>query len=274
MKNNIEYRNDQVSGKISWALDTLQSVEISISNECNRNCDLCPNKLDNKQHMTLDTVDYITKRLKEINYTGRLGLSGFGEPMTHSEIWSVILLLSASDAQIELITNGDYLNVEVVRILHHTGVSKFLVSLYDGPQQIQKFEKMFDKAGVPDALILRHRYNTNENFNNRGGLLWKAKVEGPCYLPFYKLMINWNGDYHVCSNDWVGLTAELNVQKTSIEDFWFSKQMTKYRLDLLKGKRSLVPCKNCDCQGTLVGEKQFEYFEKYYGYKKNTLDSV
>jgi len=272
MKSNIKYRNDQVSGEIISILDTLQSIEISICNECNRSCHFCPNKTGQK--MTLKTLSYITKHLNEIKYTGRIGLSGFGEPLLHGEIWAVILLLAAeTDAKIELVTNGDYLNENVVGILHHAGVSKFLISLYDGPIQIQKFKEMFKKAGVPlDTLVMRHRYNMYENdFNNRGGLLWKGKVDGPCYLPFYKLMINWNGDYHVCSNDWVGLTAELNVQKTSIKDFWFSKQMTKYRLNLLRNKRDLVPCKNCNCQGTLVGENQFKYFEKYYD-PKNTLE--
>ena len=269
LKNSIEYRKDQVSGEINSVLDSLQSIEISISNKCNRFCSFCPKK--SGSFMSTHTFSQIVKYLLDIEFTGRIGLSGFGEPLINKELSTMILLAGKLPGTIEIVTNGDYLDVKLVKILDYIGVDKFLISLYDGSHQIQEFEDIFEKAGVSiDKMILRRRYETNKNFNNRAGLLNKEKKDGPCYLPFYKLMINWNGDYHVCSNDWTGTTAKFNVRNMSIKEFWVSKQMEEYRLDLLQGKRSLSPCNKCDCEGTLVGEAQFNYFEKHY--EKNTLE--
>jgi len=266
--NEIKYRNSQVSGKINSVLDSLQSIEVSVTNNCNRRCSFCPNKkLDQTQHMTVDTAHKIASHLNDFKYKKRLGISGFGEPMTNPDILKIILMMKYIKFDTyEIVTNGDFLTSEIIKMCHENGINRFLISLYDGPQQIQKFIDMFNKAGVSlEHLHLRHRYKMNEqNFNNRAGFLYEMKNEGPCYLPFYKLMINWNGDYHVCSNDWAGETAEFNVHNMSIEKYWISEQMERYRLELLRGKRSLLPCNKCDCKGTLVGNKQFKYFERHY----------
>ena len=66
---------------------------------------------------------------------------------------------------VEIITNGDTLSSKI-QDLYLAGVSKVLVSMYDGPEQVEKFTTMTKKANVPqDVIILRDRwYNADSDF--------------------------------------------------------------------------------------------------------------
>jgi radical SAM protein with 4Fe4S-binding SPASM domain len=175
---------------------------------------------------------------------------------------------------IELICNGDFLETPDIRRFLSCGVNKILVNLYDGPEQVDEFERRFH--GIPsERYILRHHYlgpdqDYGLTLNNRTGL---ANFRGPlaepekraCHVPFYKMMIDWNGDRLLCFNDW-GRRAQVagNVNKLSIRELWLSPDMERYRRSLLRADRSLTPCNSCDVRGTLHGADAFEAFGRYY----------
>ena len=84
--------------------------------------------------------------------------------------------------------------------------------MYDGPDQIEKFETMTKNANVPkDVVILRDRwYNADSDFGvkltNRAGTIEtgnqisKNKFSKCFYT--YQFLVDWNGDVFLCPQDW------------------------------------------------------------------------
>jgi sulfatase maturation enzyme AslB (radical SAM superfamily) len=89
-------------------------VELSLIDVCNRKCTFCP-KVDPKvapdtfQKMSREIIDKIHDQLEAINFDGTISLCGYGEPMLHKKINSIISKLSEV-ASVEIVTNGDTLN--------------------------------------------------------------------------------------------------------------------------------------------------------------------
>lgn len=159
--------------------------------------------------------------------------------------------------------------------LYLSNVNKVLVSMYDGPHQIEKFKKMAKNANVPDEmLILRDRwYGAEQDFGvkltNRSGTIKignqvdKEEYQ-KCYYPTYQLLIDWNGDVFICPQDWQRRRPMGNMMQESIFNIWIGKTMTKYRKNLLNGKRCESPCKECNAEGTLLGYKHAKIWNEIY----------
>jgi radical SAM protein with 4Fe4S-binding SPASM domain len=243
-------------------------IELSLIDVCNRSCSFCP-KSDDKvapdtyQKMSKKLIDKMHDDLKKINYRGVLTLCGYGEPLLHKEIEYICKKLSKVSS-VEIVTNGDPLNYKVIQKLYNANLSRLLISMYDGPEQVIKFKTMIKKSGVPeDFVILRDRwYSETENFGvkltNRAGTISTGNqigndVHTVCYYPSYQFLIDWNGDVFLCPQDWQRRQAMGNMMQESLFEIWTSKIMKKYRIDLLNGKRVNNPCKSCNATGTLLG---------------------
>ena len=141
--------------------------------------------------------------------------------------------------------------------------------MYDGPHQIEKFKEMAKKANVPDEMmILRDRwYNADSEFGlkltNRAGTIKIGNQKSPktystCFYPTYQFLIDWNGDIFLCPQDWQRRVTMGNMIQDSLFNIWKGKIMTKFRKNLLNGKRCDSPCSACNAEGTLLGSKLFE----------------
>ena len=96
--------------------------------------------------------------------------------MLHKDIYEISRKL-AEAAFVEIVTNGDVLTKEKIKKLYNSNVNKLLISLYDGPEQKEKFKKMANAAQVPhDFVILRDRWmNEKDDYGlkltNRAGTI-------------------------------------------------------------------------------------------------------
>ncbi len=264
-------------------ISTLAVVEINPTELCNRTCVFCPRSdprvyKNAKRFMTIKTAENIAIGLQDVDfgYRGQISISGFGEPLLNPELVNIVGIFRRHlpGVHIELICNGDFLESIEIRRFLSSGVNKILVNLYDGPEQVQEFERRF--KGVPaERYILRHHYlgpdqDYGLTLNNRTGL---ASFRGPlaepiqraCHVPFYKMMLDWNGNHLLCFNDW-GRRARIsgNVNHSSIRDLWLSEDMEIYRRHLLREDRSLSPCSSCDILGTLHGGHAYNAFKEHY----------
>ena len=160
-------------------------VELSLIDVCNRICSFCPKSdptvaPDTYQMMSRKLIDKVHDDLKFMNYKGAIALAGYGEPMLHKDINYIVKKLS-NVAPVEVITNGDTLNSKNLQDLYLNEVNKVLVSMYDGPEQVEKFKTMAQKANVPqEMMILRDRwYNADSEFGlkltNRAGTIKTRK---------------------------------------------------------------------------------------------------
>ena len=198
--------------------------------------------------------------------------SGYVEPLLDKKIYDSIAEARKflPEAQIELITNGDVLNTERTKKLFLSGLSTLLISVYDGPKEEENFHKLCKDLKLrEDQYVIRNRYlPQNENFglnlSNRSGNLKNAEfvikpldksLSSKCNYPAYTFFIDYNGDVQMCSHDWGKEYVIGNVKNEQIINIWNNKKYQIARKKLLKADRNFNPCKKCDVEGDLIGNK-------------------
>ena len=88
-----------------------------------------------------------------------------------------------------------------------------------------------------------------------------------CNYPFYKMMIDIDGSYLLCSEDWKRVTkkSENNVHTKSIKEYFIDYLKDIKKELITNGRSNLTPCNKCSMNGLLMGGKMVEYFKsKYY----------
>ena len=254
-------------------------IELSLIDVCNRSCAFCPKADDSiapdtYMKMSRNLVDKLHKDLKKINYNGSIALCGYGEPLLHKDIEYITQKLSKV-ANVEIVTNGDVLNYKLLKKLYNAKAGRCLISMYDGPEQIEKFKNMISKAKIPeDFVILRDRwYDDSQNFGvkltNRTGTIKignqvSNSTHTTCFYPSYQFLIDWNGDVFLCPQDWQRRNAMGNMMQESIFEIWKGNSMNKYRKNLLSGKRCDKPCSDCNADGTLLGQNHAKIWKRLY----------
>jgi len=254
-------------------------IELSIIDVCNRSCSFCP-KSDPKvapntyQKMQMNLINKLTEELKEIKYKGSVVLCGYGEPMLHKDLNLICKKLSEASF-VEVVTNGDTLNPKQIKNLYINNVNKLLISMYDGEHQIKKFKQMIEDSKVPkDFVILRDRwYDSKKDYGlkltNRTGTINIGQQEEvgkykKCFYPSYQFLIDWNGDVFLCPQDWQRRVTMGNMMQEHIFDIWTSKIMSKFRRNLINGKRIESPCTLCNAEGTILGKNHANEWAKIY----------
>lgn len=280
IKKNLERRSKSVDVvELYKGIPKPTWVELSLIDVCNRKCTFCP-KADEKvapdtfQKMSRKIIDEIHDQLLEIHFDGTISLCGYGEPLLHKDISYIIKKLS-NVSKVEVITNGDVLSPKRLQELYISDVSKVLVSMYDGPEQIKKFKEMTKKANVPeDIIILRDRWYDKYNdfgvkLTNRAGTIntgdqEKVGTYQNCFYPTYQMLIDWNGNVYLCPQDWQRKVSMGNIMQETIFQVWTGKTITDYRKNLLSGKRCSGPCKSCNADGTLLGKNHAKSWNNIY----------
>ncbi|MEK9943005.1 MAG: SPASM domain-containing protein, partial [Gammaproteobacteria bacterium] len=155
------------------------------------------------------------------------------------------------------------------------------ISLYDGPEQIEKFHGMMKDAGIAEEkVLLRRRYfsegNYGINMTNRGGLVDSESFQASpsysppaessfpknqvCFYPFYMLTVDVGGNVTICSHDWAKNYIVGNFGDTPIFEIWTGARFELARKKLSSADRSLPSCQNCDALGDLIGRESFEHW--------------
>lgn len=273
INNFLNYRIKQTLD-ITDYMSTLQSVQINPSEMCNRTCVFCPRNdpkiyKNHKKYISVDTCIEIGKQLSDFDFKGRIGFVGFGEPLLNENIVSCVAAIRkhCNTAQwIEINTNGDFLTRDLIIKLYNAGCTNIAISMYDKDESI-KFNEMFSKIKI--EYVLRHHYDVSKNYNlnlvNRIGILNQEIEENnnSCYIPFYKMFIDWNGDYLLCEQDWGRVTKKYNINEINISNFWIDK-LERYRTNLINNNRkNQTPCNSCNINGILFGQESFKYIKNH-----------
>lgn len=261
----------------SDAMTSLMSVQFNTTELCNRTCVFCPrvdaNVYPNQnKHMSIDTIDKISKDLSSTGFVGRVSLSGFGEPMLTKNFVQLVgtVRQNLPGNMIDLNTNGDQLNENNLGQLFSAGLDMIYVNLYDGPDQEEHFVKLFERAGITHTqYILRPHWPGGYQLilNNRSGLVASSATvpfKRGCYFPFSKAMIDWNGDLLLCPQDWGRAYVAGNLLQQHIRDVWLGPRMEHMRRQLVQQDRSASPCNQCDADGLLTGEFGYKVLVNYY----------
>ena len=178
-------------------------VEISESGTCNRTCSFCPRSApgfeDKKEFIKTELFEKLCKQLCEVDYRGTIRFSGFVEPLLDKNIYNIVAMARKylENANIEMVTNGDVLNIKRLKKLIDSGLNTLLISVYDGKEEANNFQKMCEKAGLNKSqYVIRHRYLPPEEdfgitMSNRAGMMKNAEYQinplekslsDPCYI--------------------------------------------------------------------------------------------
>jgi radical SAM protein with 4Fe4S-binding SPASM domain len=213
--------------------------------------------------------------LQSLDYRGVVVFCGFGEPLLYPHLSEVIGYFGTG-IRVEIVTNGDRLTAKYIEDLIKAGTDYMVISMYDGPHQIEHFQRMFRDAGYDDRYyLLRDRWHTEEdNFGlkltNRAGTVSIGKqdavdVDHPCHYPAYSMTIDWNGDVLLCVQDWNKKVKLGNLYAQSMIEAWRGNLIQKYRHQLADGGRRLPPCNRCNTDGTLHGFNHVAKWRKAWG---------
>lgn len=255
-----------------WPLPSV--IEISESGTCNRKCVFCPRSNpkypDIKEFIESDLVIKLALELGQYEYSGIFLFSGFVEPLLDKKIYNHIATVRKylPLVSIELVTNGDVLDINRLKRLFKSGLSTLLISVYDGREDAERFELMCLEAGLAkDQFVIRHRYlPESENFgitiNNRAGMMTDAAYSMPvpekaltipCYYPHYTFFMDYLGDVLLCPHDWGKNKIVGNMKRQTFKDIWLGNPFLGARKMLANGNRGFKPCNVCDVKGTLMG---------------------
>jgi len=162
------------------------------------------------------------------------------------------------------------LNIKRLKKLIDNGLNTLLISVYDGKEEADAFQKMCNEAKLQQhQYVIRHRYLPPEQdfgitMSNRAGMMKTAEhvikpleksLSDPCYYPHYTFFMDYNGDVLMCPHDWGKKKILGNLNYSSFMDIWTSKIADIARKNLNKGNRNFSPCNVCDVKGTLIGTK-------------------
>jgi len=257
----------------------LTTLEINPTELCNRTCSFCPRHdpeiyPNRNLNMTAETAQVLADQLVNAAYDGEIHITGFGEPMLTPDILKITEVF-ASRFYTEIISNGDRLLSRRVKIedLEATGLQRLTLDAYDGKAQVKKFQEMLKDVKM-ETKIREHEDTGEEdliekyNYNNRGGMMGdiKSPFERPCYLPFYKAFVDWDGAVRLCCNDWARRQESFgNILERPFDEIWMSDIFQKVRKKLFVGERKqLAACKNCSVNGTMVGGGSAELWDKMW----------
>lgn len=144
----------------------VKSVDIAISNFCNRSCFYCPNsKIDRrstKNVMDDDIFLNIMRQLGSIDYSGLIHINRYNEPLADksyvlkriSEIKSYI-----PDAEVVIYSNGDYWTADLIEELSETGVSRLIGTIHtlraDSSMEpvLHRQEACLNRLGFPFSFL-------------------------------------------------------------------------------------------------------------------------
>ncbi len=284
---NIKNKSKTVEDKIQlythqgMELPLPTEIEISESGTCNRSCSFCPRSSpdfeDKKEFISNKLHEKLCSELKELNYKGTIRYSGFVEPLIDKNIFNLINMARnyLPDVNIEMVTNGDPLNLKRLIRLFDSGLNRILISAYDGKDEAEKLEDLCKTANLNiNQYIVRHRYYSEDKdfgitLSNRSGLMNNAEykipslkeaLKKPCFIPSYTFFLDYQGDVLMCPHDWGKKIILGNLNKQRLLEIWFSKKSLILRKKLNNSDRNFIPCNVCDVDGTFMGKKNSEYY--------------
>lgn len=212
-------------------------IIIESFNLCNRKCYMCPQSLnlrkDQYEEFPQELFEKLLLDLASINYSNTIAFGRYHEPLmfidiTLQRIARVRKLLP--NAKILLNTNGDFINLDVIRKLAETGLSDLKIMRYQNGTfsdknaeelclkmihmlKLQVISEQYEKGIIRKYIIepqlgmkvsiKSENYDVASRGCNRGGLLSNFDDYGrtlPCDVPMKNIDIDYNGNILPCNN--------------------------------------------------------------------------
>jgi len=230
--------------------------------------------------MPIEMFDYVVQELRQLNYSGRVELYIYNEPMRDDRLLDLIGLVrrNVPRACIMINTNGDYISSHRdIEKLFAAGLNQLGINVYSSESRYIKLQEFLSSCeDVTSASIYQNigpkrmaadivpKFNITKcnhelpgvsHISNRAGNIGsfvpplsspKQKV---CTRPFRFFNIDWRGNAMLCCNDYANDAYIGSILDATVEQLWNSDIMNVYRLKLQNGDRRIPVCCVCDFAG-------------------------
>ena len=293
----------------------VEIINLETSAYCNRVCPYCPVSIYERKDKTIkipeSILSSIITALKEVDYTKRISLNLYNEPLYSSFIFEVLSKLNRElpNSILHLNSNGDYIKSEDTLLkLEQSGLKEIHITLHSPPKSKwnkhsrQKALKRFAKK-IKFNLLKKHLNNlefetkfgkqlfckvvcTNlsiiSNGRTRGGeidnLKPPMKRNLPCGKPFRELTIYYNGSVTPCCEIYHDEKYKKYVMgqilpnnPNSVFEVYAGKLLTKFRESVFGYSMKKGPCATC-----VAATSEFEDIEinKDIKYRETIIDQT
>jgi|SRR6056300_863806 len=227
----------------------ITSVEISLTDLCNRKCSFCPQVFSEFQNLyenkfiKFETLINIKKELDKFDTKPLISLAGFGEPLLYKKIIDVIELFK--DYEIIIFTNVDNKN----KLLKIDKKNVFVfANLYDEEKE-EEYLHILKKLNHSKYYIVKHWLANKDRYQNRNKIFNDLGKEEdkvlPCQQPYTNVMIDHLGNVILCCNDWYRSNIFGNVNENSLFEI-LSGDYAKIANDILKNRMNYEFCNGCN----------------------------
>lgn len=231
------------------------TVNIETTGFCNRKCFFCFNhdRFPKRERgiMRKETYEKIIDELAELKFCGRLSYAFYGEPLLDRRL-PVFIEYARKRLPlcfIDIHTNGDVLNEELLITLVNNGADHFLITNYDDDEK-PLLENLARKYPFPVTL----RSYMDFGKTDRAGEIYKRRnmLRSPCLRPSSALVVNWQGNVVLCCQDFYQSRSFGNVNEKGLWEIWNDSQFAYYREQLRTGNRRVTKiCTHCDDGGAV-----------------------
>ena len=233
----------------------LVSANIETLSSCNRTCEFCFNhpRFDQRSQgkMSVSLWKSIIDQLSEINFSGRIGPHFYNEPLLDKRLPELISYarMKLPNVWLQLNSNGDYLNEEILIKLYNSGINYFFITNYDDDEKedLLKLQKKY-------PALIKIVNNRDMWRTDRGGKIFNknAQINTPCLRPASQLVVNWEGKVLLCCMDFYAQYEYGDLNKEALVDIWSNPEFSKIKEQLIKSRQNGLPiCKNCDDPGII-----------------------
>jgi MoaA/NifB/PqqE/SkfB family radical SAM enzyme len=141
------------------SIHDLKRVYVEVTNKCNLNCSTCMRNVWDVEygHMCIDVFELLLKGLENCPEKPEIFIGGYGEPLSHPKILSLIELAKGHGFRVSMITNGILLTQGVARRLIDLNLDMLWVSLDGASAECYADVRMGDMLPVVLSNLVNFR---------------------------------------------------------------------------------------------------------------------
>jgi len=232
----------------------FNDIIIETSNFCNRTCNYCPVSHSPRPQgfMSNDTLQMIVQELKHIDYSDKICLNLYNEPLLDKRLCEIIACFKRNlpKTTIYFASNGDFLTLELFRNLIKSGLSHIWLTSYDKNNE-QSLREMYRRLNKEERQRLNIRFFPEHKFLDcRAGSLpelCNKVLRQDCFRVNHQICVNWVGQIILCCNDYYATFVLGNIGRDKLLDVWNSDKIEYVRENLRRKDRSVISlCKQCN----------------------------
>lgn len=227
-------------------------ITIEISTECNRACPYCVNSVAPSPKLRMDELTFATvlKRLREIDYRGKVVFSHFSEPTLDERLPRFVRWAKREMPKCHpvIYTNGDHLTRKLVGELVDAGASYISVTRHLPTGEAWELNVRALMRRFPKHIQFRETLAGRQWLFNFGGSVPNppaARQWNACPSITWNMVIYHNADVPLCTCAPYRQPVMGNLKSEKLLDVWRKPVFVALRKQARSGQPTYALCQKC-----------------------------